>query len=138
MVKCVDYNIRLVDLFMPTFSEFKSMCEPRNKTRLIVGILIKLFIYGIFFVMLYKNQWIEYDSKSIWKHWAYMSFITILCLFIVSLIIALSQKPYFDKNTVEQQTTYKGTDIKVPEVQIFETGDALLTRPFISAERQWT
>lgn len=98
---CITYEFSYYEFLIPSYKIFLKLCTSRDKTKLFIMSVIRMYIIYTLFYYLKDNKMIGWDKEN-WKR-IIIYILSAMFLFInfMYIIVLLIKKPAIDKNDVE-------------------------------------
>lgn len=99
---CINYNISLYDLVIPTTDVLYKLCLSKDKTKLVMISIIRFITLLIIFYVLNSKDFITFDMNKIIKTFIFSMFVAYLIINLVYIPIAMMKEVTVDKYFLEK------------------------------------
>jgi len=97
---CYKYKIQWWNLFVPSLTEYKKLCESSDKTYMFIIVMLRVIFYCCLFYILYS---IVLNKLNIIKYIGILIFVIIISANIFSLILVFFKQQLIPKKQIVHQ-----------------------------------
>lgn len=92
MSSCDKYYIKFYNFIIPSITEFKTICDSYDKTRMFITVFIRTITYYLIMIYLFEMNIIDYRRENRIKLYGLIILIFVIFLNILSLIYIIIKK----------------------------------------------